>query len=419
MLLPLAVHRSRGAAYVGWVMAAYNLGGLAAPLWGILADRYRLHRSLVVGGGVIAAAGLAAFPLIPTPSAWPALALLQGIGATGAATIANLFVVEAHPQEEWEARLGWLQTFYAGGQVCGLLMAAALTQMPLHTGMLVAAGVTALAALTASVTTRTPPNPVTPNPALLQPPRPSEWPVSSPQHLFHHLTLNALHKGWHDLCSPFSLFLTAWWLCFAGSWAFFCQYPVLMQLTYGVSPWVSSSGSAVAHVLGLALYVPAGLWCERRGPQRVLNGALSMRWLAFISLVGLGFLPFAGRVWLALLCVIVVILSWSMLSVSGTALTARLSRGSEGEAMGLFNATTARAGVTGAALGGWVAERWGYRMALGLPVVGVALSLFLALMVRPVHRSHLDPCPGERAALNPVRQVGSRDAVKPSRHRGA
>src|SRR6266511_3636699 len=272
ILLPLAVHRSRGAAYVGWVIAANNLGGLTAPLWGILADRYRLHRCLVVGGGVIAAAGLAAFPLTPTPSAWPALALLQGIGTTAAATIANLFVVEAHPQKEWEERIGWLQTFYGGGQDCGLFVAAALTQMPLHTGLLAAAGVTALAALTAWFTTRTPPSLLTPKPALLQPPRPSEWPVSSPQHLFHHLTLTALHKGWQDLRSPFSRFLTAWLLCFAGSWAFFCQYPVLMQQMYGVSPWLASFTSAVAHGLGLVLYVPAGLWAEQRGPEGVLKG---------------------------------------------------------------------------------------------------------------------------------------------------
>jgi hypothetical protein len=57
MLLPLVVHRSRGAAYVGWVVAAYNLAGLTAPLWRILADRYRLHRCLVVGGDIIAAVG--------------------------------------------------------------------------------------------------------------------------------------------------------------------------------------------------------------------------------------------------------------------------------------------------------------------------------------------------------------------------
>ena len=63
--------------------------------------------------------------------------------------------------------------------------------------------------------------------------------------------------------------------------------------------------------------------------------------------------------------------------------------------MGLFNATSALAGVTGAALGGWVAERWGYHIALGLPVVSSALGLLLALTVRPVRRSHLNLCPGE------------------------
>jgi MFS family permease len=395
ILLPLEVYRSRGAASVGWVIAAYNLGGLTAPLWGILADRYRLHRCLAVGGSVIAASGLTAFALIPAPSAWPALALLQGIGAAGAATIANLFVVEVHPQEEWEARIGWLQTCYGGGQVCGLLVASAMTQMPAPMGLLAAAGVTALAALTAWVTTRTPPHLLTPKPALLQPPRPSEWPVSSPQHLFHHLTLSGLHKGWQGLCSPFTIFLTAWWLCFVGAWAFFSQYPVLMQQLYGVSPWLSSAGSAVAHAMGLALYVPAGLWAERCGSEHVLKRALNLRWLAFLSLMGLGGLPLAGRGWLALLCVIVVILSWSLLSVSGTGLTARFSHGREGEGMGLFNATSALAGVTGAALGGWVAERWGYHIALGLPVVSSALGLLLALTVRPVRRSHLNLCPGE------------------------
>src|SRR5215813_4575101 len=44
----------------------------------------------------------------------------------------------------------------------------------------------------------------------------------------------------------------------------------------------------------------------------------------------------------------------------------------------------------GGSVGGWVKEYWGYHIALGLPVVGVALDLFLALMVRPVLLSHLD-----------------------------
>jgi hypothetical protein len=46
ILLPLAVSRSGSPAEVGLVMPAFNLGGLASPLWGGLADRYRL---LLVG----------------------------------------------------------------------------------------------------------------------------------------------------------------------------------------------------------------------------------------------------------------------------------------------------------------------------------------------------------------------------------
>src|SRR5262245_15392503 len=112
-------------------------------------------------------------------------------------------VVEAHPQEEWDERIGWLQTLYGRGQVCGLLGPAALTQVPLHTSLLAAASVTALAALTAWFTTHTPPSLLTPKPALLQPPRPSEWPVGSSQHHFHHPTRNALRQGWQELRSPF------------------------------------------------------------------------------------------------------------------------------------------------------------------------------------------------------------------------
>lgn len=42
IIIPLlALKRFGGAVQVGFVMAAYNLGGLAAPFWGRIADRYR------------------------------------------------------------------------------------------------------------------------------------------------------------------------------------------------------------------------------------------------------------------------------------------------------------------------------------------------------------------------------------------
>ena len=152
ILLPLVVSRTGSAAHIGFVMAAFNLGGLTAPLWGGLSDRYRLHRLLLAGGLLAITLGLAMFSMTDRFISWIALAFVQGTGASGAATVANLFVVEVHPKSEWDERIGWLQTFYGGGQVLGLLLAGGLSQIDLRFGLLVAAGMTAVAVLWGGMT---------------------------------------------------------------------------------------------------------------------------------------------------------------------------------------------------------------------------------------------------------------------------
>jgi predicted MFS family arabinose efflux permease len=150
-----------------------------------------------------------------------------------------------------------------------------------------------------------------------------------------------------------------------------------MQHVFGIAPWLSSAAFALAAGLGLALYSPAGTWSDQRGAAWVLRGALGVRLLAFLAMLALGLTHLGGQTWLALLAFTFVVLAWSFISVSGTALTAHLSTIGEGEGMGIFNAVTAVAGVMGAALGGWLAGRWGYSAALILAVVGVALGVLL------------------------------------------
>lgn len=393
ILLPLTVSRVHGATEVGLVMATVSFGGLTAPLWGRLADRHRLHRWLLAGGLAVTAAGLAAFPFTTAPVIWLGLALLQGIGAAAAATVANLFVVEVHPQVEWDARIGWLQTFYGGGQVAGLFLAGALGQTYLRLGLLMAAALAALALVPGWVSTQTPSRLLPSRPVLLHPVRHGEWAICSPQRLFHHLTWQAVQQLGTSLGSPFGLFLIAWSLSFSGAAAIFSLYPVLMEHLYVVPPGLSSSAFGIAAALGLALYSPAGRWSDRSSPASVLRIALAVRLLAFLGLLILGFTRYGGRGYLALLAFLFVVLAWSLLSVSGTALTAELSPVGEGEGMGLFNAATAVAGVIGSAVGGWIAGRWGYPAALGLAVTGVAIGLAIAVAVRPVHpkEEHTNP----------------------------
>ncbi|HKZ83304.1 MAG TPA: MFS transporter [Anaerolineae bacterium] len=387
IVLPLVVSRVSSAADVGLVMAALSLGGLAAPVWGSLADRYRLHRPLLVIGLLATTIGLAAFPLSTAPAAWLGLALLQGMGASAAATVANLFVVEMHPQAEWDERIGWLQTFYGGGQVAGLLLAGIVSQADPRVGLVAAAGLTALALLPGWLTTQTPSTPVTPKPTLLHPARHSDWAVGSPQRHFHHLSLSAVRRLGSTLRSRFGLLLLAWLLSFAGAAAIFSLYPVLMQQVYGIAPGFSSAGFAIAAGLALALYAPAGHLSDRFGARRVLQVALGVRLLAVLGLFGLGFAHVNGQGWLALLSFLFVVLAWSLINVSGTALAAQLSPFGEGEGMGVFNATTALAGVIGAALGGWIAGWWGYHATSGLAAVGIALGLVVTAAVRPRDRT--------------------------------
>ena len=70
---------------------------------------------------------------------------------------------------------------------------------------------------------------------------------------------------------------------------------------------------------------------------RVLLGALGLQVLAFLGLVGLGTVSFAGRGWRAFLSIVFVVLAWSFLSISSMTLTTRLTPASVGEEVGIFN----------------------------------------------------------------------------------
>ncbi len=199
VLVPLIVNQTGNAGQVGLVMAAVSLGGLTAPLWGSFADRYRLHRWLLVGGMLTTTVGLAAFAFTAQPVIWLLLAVIQGFGAAGAATVANLFVVEAHPKAEWDERIGWLQTFYGIGQVSGLLLAGVLTKTDFRVGFLVAAGLSAVAAILGWSTTKTPPAQPGMEPVLTHPAKHTEWVFSSPQQAFSPPEVGGNKKNW---CNP-------------------------------------------------------------------------------------------------------------------------------------------------------------------------------------------------------------------------
>jgi DHA1 family tetracycline resistance protein-like MFS transporter len=382
VLLPLRVGQSGTPSQVGWVMAAVSLGGLSAPLWGVLTDRYRLHRWVLIFGLFLTSFGLTAFALSKQAAIWFVMALILSVGAAGASTVANLFVVEMHPKPEWDERIGWLQTFYGLGQVVGLLLAGFLSKVNLNAGLLTAASLSIAAVMLGWLTAKTPPKPSEKKPILLHTARHTEWTVHSPQRFFHHLSLNGIKQFGIVLRSRFGLFLAIWLLTFAGSAAVFSQYPLLMQKVFGITPDISSVAFGVMAGLGLTFYTPAGNWSERFGSVPILRVSLVMRLAAFIGLFALGFTHIGYQGWLALVAFAFVVFAWSLMSVTGTALAAGLSPVGEGEGIGIFNAVNALAGVVGAALGGWVAGNWGYAATSVVAVAGVTSGLMLSYLFR-------------------------------------
>jgi MFS family permease len=103
LLLPLS---SGGMAHAGVIVGMMNLAGLIAPFWGHLADRRRLHRQILLAGMLVT---LVPLLLMPADLGLPlkaALAGLLGLGFAAANTVANMFIVEVRPKQEWDARIG-------------------------------------------------------------------------------------------------------------------------------------------------------------------------------------------------------------------------------------------------------------------------------------------------------------------------
>jgi DHA1 family tetracycline resistance protein-like MFS transporter len=340
---------------------------------------------LLISGLAGTAIGSIFFPLTSSFVLGTGLALLSGVGLAACSTVANLFIVEVRPREEWDNRIGWLQTFFGGGQVLGLVIAGLLGQSAPEKGMWLAGAIAAGAIIPAALETRRASGVMEQHrPVLSRALHRTEWPVGSPQHLYHHPDLMRLKTVLREAESSFGLFLIAWLVSFAGSAAIFSLYPVLMQQLYGVEPARSAAVYAAAAGLGLVLYAPSGKWSETRGPQTVFRYGLALRIAAFAALVLLTFIRAHSLGSLAMAVFPVIVLAWSLLSVSSTALVAALSPQNEGQGMGLFNAVTALSGVIGAAAGGWAAAAWGYR---AVPVMGgVGAAAGMVIMIKLFHR---------------------------------
>lgn len=399
ILMPIIVGQDRNAAVAGTVMAMFYVGQLAAPLAGALADRTGRHRLIFLSGFGLLALGLAVFPFTGRVWFWMILAVFQGIGSGSSNTLSAMFIVEHHPKSEWDARISVLQTFYGVGQCVGLGLAAYFQAHP-ALGLVVSAGL--MVPGIALGGWKLPRSAARRRPASTTFERRSHRPPRAvvPQLVRYESEFSSAFK--HSLVfvrSPFALCLIGWFFIMLATWMLGVLYPLLMKNALGVSYAHSSLYYAVGAAIGIFAYAPSGALGKAVGDGWVvLLGAL----MTLISTGGLALLAFIdvpARVWLVPIVYVLIPIAWSPLIVGGTSWAAALAPFGEGEALGLFNASSAISSVIAAFATGLIAHHLSFPMVLVGAAISsaVALAIFLPLQWASVRKRARSSTPEARS----------------------
>ncbi|HEX3991791.1 MAG TPA: MFS transporter [Acetobacteraceae bacterium] len=369
LLLPLS---AGGSTHAGAIVGVMNLAGVSAPIWGHLADRWRLHRQVLLAGTLAALVALLFMPMqLPLPLKTMFAAIL-GVGFAAANTVANMFIVEVRPPDEWDARIGALQALSGLGQVLGLLLAG-LIGGRYALAFAVAAALVAASVPMAWLSLRGIHVPVRRSVATAHPPVGGEGWSGSPQRMFHIPTLHGLRTLWIELEMPFARLMIVWFVAFIAISAVLTMLPLALIRVFGVAPGLPATTYAFAAAGSLLMYPLLARIAKQHGAWPVLRAGFAARTVA-MGILAVAFLSAIGGVPLALVGFVVLVLAWPLLGVSGTALAAQLAPGEKGEALGLFNAASSLAGAIGAFLGGWAMATVGYGTVCGVAagVVGLA-----------------------------------------------
>lgn len=180
--------------------------------------------------------------------------------------------------------------------------------------------------------------------------------------------------------TPFGRFMVSWFLLCFGISSFFAYLPVTLKHAYNVSPSLTSLIYGVFSAAAIILYTYGGKLSAKWGSNKVYRAALMMRLAGFALLFGAFFLPF-GKEYVAIPGFIVLVITWPLISISGTDLVVKLSPYSKGATMGLFNAILAIASVMGSFVSAPLQHYLGYASLSGIAILSFGVAY---LVVRKV-----------------------------------
>jgi len=370
ILVPTFVLETTGSAGpAGVMMAIIGLGGLAAPVIGGLADKYKAHRwaqlaalLAYVIGGVLFAFADGSFPLYYLASAF------FGVGSATLLMINPAFIVGAGFSQNDEAvRLTRLnQTLIVGQLVAGLGLAALTTAGLSYQARFLIMSAVALASLVLTALTNRAAAECLANagagsgtddePAAKKPASPG---------------IKTL------LFSAFGLLLLAVLFGQLANTSLSGQFPTYMQQVFSVDPSLSSLTLSISSVITLIVLGLVGRWMANSGPVPIWLTSMLMYVVTGAALIGLSSLFDAVWAFLPLALYVIYLQAMAWQDMVQPALAARASTAGAATTQGFLLFAVAISYALASIIAADAADAFGFGILAWIVAVGAVIAFLI------------------------------------------
>jgi len=371
LLVPPYITQATGSASkAGVVMAMMSLAAVLGPVLGGIADRYRAHRQVMVGGLGAMTFALVAFGVASGDSEFQVIdAVIMGVGVAGVSAVAPVFIVSAGLSEQLQAkRLTAFNVAFPAGQVAGgmLMAAAAQAEWSFEQRFYIGAAVLALLTVIVFFTS------AAPTAALVLDDEDGGDDGDDEQ------TRTAGFGG--VIFSMFGLYLLVLVLSSIANNGVNNQIANILPNVYGISETTTSSLISLAGVLNIALFFVAGKVMTRFGPLTPFVAGTVMRFggAACMGLLG----------WVSDAPVLLVAAAMQLLyqgspfaRLPQNVLAVRYAPIPSGQANGWVIAGSAAGSFIGSLLGGWLADEVGFNSISWMAAISAGLGAGLLIIV--------------------------------------
>lgn len=379
LLVPPYITQATGSASeAGVVMAMMSLAAVSGPVFGGIADRYKAHRQVMVGGMVAMTVALVAFGVASGDSEFQVVdALIMGLGVAGVSAVAPVFIVSAGLSEKLQARrLTAFSIAFPAGQVVGGMMLAAASKADWSFSQRFYLGAAMLAILTVVVwfTSAAP----TAEIALddLSDDRQGDDAGQTQRTGFRGV-----------LFSLFGLYVLVLVLSSIANNGINSQIANILPNLYGISETATSSLISLAGLFNIVLFFAASKTMTKYGPLTPFVAGTVMR---LGGALGLGLLGLVTKAPVLLVAAAMQLLYQGspFARLPQNVLAVRFAPIPSGQANGWVIAGSAFGSFVGSLLGGWLADEVGYNAInwMGAIAAGAAVGL-LILVIWPMNSS--------------------------------